>query len=178
MRLWSIQHPAAYENMRASGALRANEEYLIFGGHFKDAYLWMHEQMKKRIGPPPEGVIYPVWAWYQWEGQRKKPDMRSRARNYGDPGDIIVRLTLDVPDDQVLLSDFDGWHTVMNDAQIVAFFSDHQKTIRYSDDEELTRIFDYMNPYDDADPEDLATQATMWEIRREWVRKAEFFKVR
>ena len=29
------------------------------------------EQMIKRIGAPPEGIVYPAWAWYQWEGRRE-----------------------------------------------------------------------------------------------------------
>jgi hypothetical protein len=37
-------------------------------------YDWMVEQMRIRIGNPPPGVRYPVWAWHQWEGKRKKPD--------------------------------------------------------------------------------------------------------
>ena len=28
---------------------------------------------------PPNDVIYPVWAWYQWEGVRKRPDMRTHV---------------------------------------------------------------------------------------------------
>ena len=31
-------------------------------------------EMKGKIGKPPEGVSYPVWAWYMWEGTRKKTD--------------------------------------------------------------------------------------------------------
>ena len=63
MLLWSIQHQCAYEKMEQTGVLRADKNF-IATDWFEDSYLWMAEQMKKRIGEPPEGVIFPVWAWY------------------------------------------------------------------------------------------------------------------
>lgn len=83
MLLWSIQHKRAYEKMEQTGILRADKNF-IATDWFEDSYLWMAEQMKKRIGEPPKGVIFPVWAWYQWEGMRKRPDMRVHRRNWGE----------------------------------------------------------------------------------------------
>ena len=54
----------------------------------------------------------PIWAWYQWEGSRRKPDLR--ASGYLPKGEPGVRLELRVADDRVLLSDFDLWHYVLN----------------------------------------------------------------
>ena len=106
MLLWSIQHKRAYEKMEQTGVLRADKNF-IATDWFENSYLWMAEQMKKRIGEPPEGVIFPVWAWYQWEGMRKRPDMRVHGRNWGEKGTPVVLLTIEVPDNLVLLSDFD-----------------------------------------------------------------------
>ena len=106
MLLWSIQHKRAYEKMEQTGVLRADKNF-IAADRFEDSYLWMAEQMEKRIGEPPESVIFPVWAWYQWEGMRKRPDMRVHGRNWGEKGTPVVLLTIDVPDNLVLLSDFD-----------------------------------------------------------------------
>ena len=61
MLLWSIQHQCAYEKMEQTGVLRADKNF-IATDWFENSYLWMAEQMKKRIGEPPEGVIFPVWA--------------------------------------------------------------------------------------------------------------------
>ena len=105
MLLWSIQHQCTYEKMEQTGVLRADKNF-IATDWFEDSYLWMAEQMKKRIGEPPEGVIFPVWAWYQWEGMRKRLDMRVHGRNWGEKGTPIVLLTIEVPDNLVLLSDF------------------------------------------------------------------------
>ena len=69
MILWTIQNKLAYESMKETGVLRVDENYIL-DDLFKEPYLWMASQMKKRIGNPPEGVIFPVWAWYRWEGNR------------------------------------------------------------------------------------------------------------
>lgn len=47
--------------MEQTGVLRADKNF-IATDWFENSYLWMAEQMKKRIGEPPEGVIFPVWA--------------------------------------------------------------------------------------------------------------------
>ena len=118
MRLWTIQSKDAFNKMQKTGLLRADEEHLLFDGDLKDSYLWMSDQMSKRIGPPPSGVRFPVWAWYQWEGIRKRPDMRHHCRGSNKEEEIVL-LTIEVPDDQVLLSDFDYWHFVLNDCEMI-----------------------------------------------------------
>ena len=49
MLLWSIQHQCTYEKMEQTGVLRADKNF-IATDWFEDSYLWMAEQMKKRIG--------------------------------------------------------------------------------------------------------------------------------
>lgn len=108
MILWTIQNKLAYESMKETGVLRVDENYIL-DDLFKEPYLWMASQMKKRIGNPPEGVIFPVWAWYRWEGNRKRLDMRFHGCNWGEKGTPLVLLTIDVPEQSILLSDFDYW---------------------------------------------------------------------
>ena len=60
--LWTIQDEAAFEVFEKTGVLRADPNHLLFDGDFQDAYQWMADQMCHRIGAPPEGVQYPVWA--------------------------------------------------------------------------------------------------------------------
>ena len=43
------------------GVLRGKQEH-VDAELFKEPYEWMMEQMKKRIGNPPDGVTTPVWA--------------------------------------------------------------------------------------------------------------------
>ncbi len=178
MRLWSIQSKIAYDIMLQTGSLRADEEHLLFEGDLKESYIWMADQMKKRLGQPPEGVKFPVWAWYQWEGRRKRPDMRTHGRSWGDKGVEIVLLTLEVPDDQVLLSDFDYWHVVLNDGDLVFSFD---YDAEYPEDvkrKSWEQIFDYTCSFVGEPEHVLSTQATMWEIRKEWILRTEHFKSR
>lgn len=174
MILWTIQHQCAYENMQKTGVLRADEAHLC-DDTFLDAYDWMVSQMKARIGNPPEGVRFPVWAWYQWEGKRKRLDMRFHGRGWGEKGNPIVLLTVEVPESCVLLSDFDYWHHVLNDWDII--FPDREAAV-YSKEEKRKsweNIFDITCTFDGEQHKRLTTQATLWEIKQEWVKKAEHF---
>ncbi|MSS64734.1 DUF3841 domain-containing protein [Velocimicrobium porci] len=174
MILWTIQHRDAYEELVQKGVLRGNPMYII-EEIFKKSYVWMADQMKKRIGNPPAGVLYPVWAWYQWEGKRKRPDMRSHGRGWGEKGTPIVLLTIDVPDNCVLLSDFDYWHVVLNDGEIIF---PYDESVHYSKEQRQKsweNIFDISCSFDGDKHHILSTQATMWEIKAEWVVKVEHF---
>ena len=61
--LWTIQNEAAFDVFQKLGVLRANPSHLLFDGEFQNAYDWMTSPI-------------PVWAWYQWEGKRKRRDLR------------------------------------------------------------------------------------------------------
>lgn len=110
--LWTIQHEEAYLRMVRNGVLRADRAHLFGGDEFLVSYNWMSQQMRMRICEPPHGVQYPVWLWHTWEGKRKRPDMRKSA--YAAPNTPIVLLMVEIPDEMVLLSDFDRWNIVMN----------------------------------------------------------------
>ena len=81
---------------------------------FLEPYLWMAEQMEKRLKVPrPSQGCMPIWAWEQWEGaDRRKPDLR--AGGYLPRGVEGVRVECRLDDRRVLLSDFDLWHYVLN----------------------------------------------------------------
>ena len=174
MLLWTIQHKAAYDILLKTDRLIADEKYLLFDGQFRSSYDWLVEQMKKRIGMPPDDVKYPVWAWYQWEGARKRLDMRTH-RYGGEMGTPIVLLSIDVPDNMVLLSDFDMWHVILNDGYLPLYGKDDIEDP--SEDEKLKsweNVFcvdietDWWNA-------PKSTQATFWELKKEWVLKVEHF---
>lgn len=119
MVIWTVQDLAVWKEMERSGRYTADERYLCMPesedgpcSHSHYAYLWMVEQMKRVVGPAPKGVRYPIWAWYKRYGSPTgKPDMRACMRQHDRPQ---VRLKLDVPDWDVLISDFDDWHFALN----------------------------------------------------------------
>ena len=131
--------------------------------------------MKKRISEPPDGVQYPVWLWHTWEGNRKRPDMRRSG--YAPSGASIVLLTVDVPDEKVLLSDFDCWHAVLNGNYLATSEEDDCSHSPEEIAESWNGIFDVssVNTYYSYS---LSIQATTWEIQKEWIKKAECFTAR
>ena len=142
---------------------------------FLTAYNWMSQQMRLRVSEPPNGVQYPVWLWHTWEGERKRPDMRRSA--YAAPNTPIVLMTVEIPDKTVLLSDFDRWNIVMNEHYLAVDADDDFKHSPEEICESWSRIFDVSsaNPYYSSS---LSIQAIVWEVRKEWVKKAEFFTAR
>lgn len=174
MILWTIQHKSAYENMMETGRLIANESFMYIPDIIGNAYLWLANRMKEFIGDPPEGVRFPVWAWYQWEGLRKRPDMRSH-RFYGEKRTPIVLLTVEVPDEKVVLSDFDMWHCILNDDYLPLTIAEDKD--EFTNDEKIlswNNVFKYDIETDFWNTP-KSTQATLWEIKKEWVLNAEHF---
>jgi hypothetical protein len=110
MKLWTIQHYQAYNELIGTGALRADEDYCY--KDFRLAYDWMAWKMKHNGLLPSAGVNYPIWAWYKWKGKHKRRDIREEG--YAERGENIVQLTIEVNDKDVLLSDFDLFHYVLN----------------------------------------------------------------
>lgn len=67
----------------------------------------------RRVGEPPVGVIYPIWAWHTLDWQHEKPDFRgTEFRSYRGKH---VCIEIEISEDKVLLSDEVEWHFVLND---------------------------------------------------------------
>jgi hypothetical protein len=113
MKLWTIQNYNAYQEMLKTGILKANENYVFERDFFEPIYDWLFKEMVKRIGAPPElSIKYPIWAWYQSDGKRQKPDMRRSS--HSAKGEHVVRMTIEVDDKDVVFSDFDLYHYPLN----------------------------------------------------------------
>lgn len=200
MKLWTIQHYQAYNELIETGVLRADEDY--YYKDFRLAYNWMADKMEHNGILPSSGVNYPIWAWYKWEGKHKRRDMREAG--YAERGEKIVQLTIEVDDKDVLLSDFELFHYVLNywylpidekdDENFEREYMDHgfewkdlkdfnvqtesMKYIRTKIEKSWDRIFDL-----EKEDENLvygsnfnkSIQATFWELKYEQVIKAEIF---
>ncbi len=111
MTLWTIQTSPAWNELEKSGRLRARPCHLPEPA-WMPAYAWMTRQMRDRIGPPPDHDCQALWAWYRWNGPRRRPDLR--CSGHLAKGEEGVRLELECSADRVLLSDFSLWHYVLN----------------------------------------------------------------
>jgi len=182
MRLVTVQDKAAYDALCEKGILRCNPELAdwLRDNNFRAAYNWLVGQMKLRVGKPPRGVSYPIWAWYLLDGKPAKADLRRiEFNNYRGENYI---LTVEVPDKQVLLSDEEAWHYVLNDwflndaknevdhDKLKARFNalpsyEKQKTRKKS----WEKIFDITSFENDWFRRGCYVQATFWELRKEQV---------
>jgi hypothetical protein len=71
----------------------------------------MRNEMAARV--PGFSGEYPVWAWVE------SPVGRLRhAGGWGNIGERMVLLILDVPVERVLRSSFHAWHAVLNDTPL------------------------------------------------------------
>ena len=114
MRLWMIAEHTLWERLQIEGSLLVDPART--DRDFRPAYDWMRGQMARRI--PGYCGGYPWWAWVQCDPARARPDLRARENHYFAPGTPSVRLELDLPDAEVLASDFDLWHCVLNNGYL------------------------------------------------------------
>lgn len=98
-----------------------------FNNHFKDSYDFMWEVMNERLGKcMDEEVIYPIWVWYRYRGRRMptkchdKEELKCAKKNHIN----IYRIDLDVEKKDILLSDFDMWHVLLNGGVVKEFEND------------------------------------------------------
>ena len=191
MRLWTMQYRHVLDILEKDGVYRTDES-LIDMPEFLSAYDWLCDKLEAK-STRPENVQYPVWAWFRFNSKEKKPDLRHNC--YGHRGDEMVCIELEIPDEYVLLSDFDLWHFVLNKWFLPdCFYPDYG----YEDDEKhdawlksLTpeqqeierekswnRIFDIIPFENDWIAKGQYVQAVFWEIRKEWVVKTQNFIAR
>lgn len=140
-KYWTIQHLDAWHRALKVGYIEGDNNHIAFED-FDASYNWMKEQMKNDITNYRNEQ--PVWLWL------KKPDMRYSGHH--NPSTNIVRLTLQLNEEDVLVSDFEKWHCVLNDE----FCSDSEieddkfkngkSTI--TKEESWIRIFDFNRTHD------------------------------
>ena len=185
MILWTIQPLEVYKQIQEIGVYHCDFEK-SFLNDCRDQYDWLVRQMKRRIGDPPEGVSYPVWAWYMWEGVRKKPDLRRERWGNGWKGERFACMEIDVPEDKVVLSDFDSWsiillHGLLSDSEeentrledeYNSLPEEQKKTYR---DRNWERAFELSYVDNDWVHRGDSIQATFWELRKEDIRRVRFF---
>ncbi len=118
LTLWTIQPLTWYENLLHDKIIVADKSKIDEEFFFEYAYQWIAQQMINKIGNPSVNQdLLPIWAWYQYQGiNKKRPDLRHSGHlKKGTKG---VRIEFVKPSNQVLLSDFDLWHSVLNNYYI------------------------------------------------------------
>ncbi|WMJ22919.1 DUF3841 domain-containing protein [Paludicola sp. MB14-C6] len=184
--IWTIQRLDVLNELEKFGVYNVREENIIWESSDTDAlraYDWICQEMNNRISVPPTGVKYPIWAWYSWEGKRKKSN--KRRKGYAERGTPVVLITLDIPDQKVLLSDFDLWHYALNHWYLPTSEEDNAN---FESQEEMQKedliqkswqhIFDISSKYTEyicTNPNKKWIQATFWELKSDNIISIEKF---
>ena len=178
MRVWTVQDKAAYDDLCEKGVLRCDptSAELLTMDEFRRAYDWLVSEMKVRVGEPPEGVRYPIWAWYLLSGKNVKPDLR-RTEFRGFVGENYV-LEAEIPDQSVLLSDEIEWHFVLNNWYFPYAPDDDEEAIESEDEwfdglppqeQERVKRESWKGVFDEARCPWNFVQATFWELQKDQI---------
>lgn len=182
MTLWTVRPASDYEILERDGVYRTDPT--LVDEHRLTAYYWIAGELAKRTPPPPD-VVLPVWAWYHAHGaKRPKPDLRQSG--HLPKGKSGVRIEFTIPTEMVLLSNFDGWHSVLNDWCFSLTDEEYEhyeclaQTLPPNEFHQIKqqtwqKIFDLtLIP----DPAIYEIQAVFWELRLDWVQQVDFFTAR
>nr|WP_308695504.1 DUF3841 domain-containing protein [uncultured Stomatobaculum sp.] len=186
MILWTSQEEAVYNELLKTGVYRCDLNLSPMKDCRKQ-YDWLVRQMKQRIGPPPEQVTYPVWALYQQDGKHRKPDLRRERWAVGCNGERFACLEIEIPDRDVLLSDFDAWCMLLSDflisdteqegccleAQYEALSPSEKRRMKEKNRERVFNLSPLNNGWS---RRGYYIQANFWELRLEQVRDVRFFR--
>lgn len=189
MRIWTIQSNEVIDIIEKNGEYicdPAKDSAILC---FWDAYIWMCIQMDKKKIYHPEKCLLPIWGWYRREFKNKKPDLRFGG--YAKRGTKCVCIELEIPDEDVLLSDFYAWHSVLNNSPFIdketeeeweAEFDriDALSPVRYEEEklQSWQKIFDIESVENSFMKKGCYVQATFWKIKKEYIKKVQYFTAR
>jgi hypothetical protein len=193
MILWTIQNMAAWEQLQRKGVLRGDGRRVP--PYHRHAYRWMSDQMHLRL--PLHHIRFPLWGWYQWQGiERRRPDLRSSG--HLAKGLLGVRIEFELPEDSVLLSDFDSWHSVLNRCYLSINEQEDESFVHELERAGVEQGWPYPEPFhlrvvsiwqrifnlEAGDVEwwgplsERSIQATFWELTVLQIRRVDIFKAR
>lgn len=189
MKLWTIQPVEVMDIINTTGIFRCDEDKSDNFKDFHDAYLWLVKQMDARNIKHPSGVELPLWAWHTRNWEHKKPDLRNIG--YGIPGEQYVCIEFEIDDKEVLLSDYNTWHYVLN----CSWFDDSTNEKEFNEKHEWfdklppkkkaelrekswQKIFNVEPNHTDWNKNGEYIQATFWELRKDMITNVRYFKAR
>lgn len=165
----------------AAGAGRLYASWERVDPDFARAYRWMVAQMAARgldTGGNP-----PFWAWHSYGRWGKRVDLRTFYQIKP-----VLRLTLEVPDQLVLLNDYEFWHDVLGNSHISTSEAEYDRLEVLEDSGKLDqtvkeatwqRIFDltqWGDPNWIGNKDEPYIQACMPWFEHAWIRKVERFE--
>ena len=190
MKLWTIQPIKVIEILETKGYYLCDiskSEYCN-NNEFVKAYEWMVSMMDERgILRPQENVSFPIWAWHTRDWKQKRPDYILTEFVQTKDG-MMVCIELEVPDSQVLLSDYNLWNFVLNDiwlddSQCESDWEEKQKwyNMQMPEVQKMTkrdswkRIFDLRPLCTEWREVGRDIQGVFWKLKRDMIMKKYYF---
>lgn len=180
LTLWSRQHRRVLETLQQSGVYHVKKAFIIkkyadVADIMLHAYHWYVHQAQQ-IVPRPEGAEFPVWL--------------STDPLYETPFEDSVLLKVEVQQDLAILFERAKWNRILNLAYLPQDDRDlhaHQHTLERSGIQNETDLFltpfyprlkqkvktSWQRLFLPSEEPRHAYQATLWELRQEWVRVVE-----
>lgn len=110
IRLYTIQHIEVLEKVLKKGTYSPITKY-IYDESFVNAYNWLYQASRKKNKNWKSKR--PIWCW------TKRPDLRSyryiRDSRLNNRKQKMVLLELKIPKKNIVLTDFEKWHFILNE---------------------------------------------------------------
>lgn len=184
--LWTRQVPQVWHTLEVHGTYCCKEEFIrqkndTISDYYLELYRWYTREARKYL-PIPENAPYPIW-------------LSLDEAMMLQPAENTVILKLEIPEDKVLLCNYDAWGYRVNYWYVPADKADEEKHRKemamyglHSDDELInshkgsfypqlrskiqrswSRVFTQTNVSRDM------LVATTWELRKEWVKEVRLY---
>lgn len=189
MKIWTFQDPEVCKIIRQIGIYYPDKNKCDERNcypQFEYAYQWITDQMAKKIKPRNNIDPVPIFGWYTQNGKPGVTNLKLPMNQYQQ--DMIL-LELDIPDNEIVLSDYALWFDVLNNVSCIPAKTEREaKTRDFIHYKGITKLFpkkyqvlkekSWENIFCDAFTEKVDTswrrygfdiQATFWEIRSDMI---------
>lgn len=179
MVLWTVQSVEVYKEILQKGCYTCKKSNTNIDKDFMNSYGYISEQMRCIIGSENTEELYPIWAWYKWDGKNKQPNLKHMG--YSGNKKEYVLLQIEKDDRDVLLSDFDLWHYVLNNEYYIEETNENtydEKMAKYerlSEEEKQREKVNSWNSIFHIEKSEYI-QAAFWRLNIKDIKKVKFFK--
>lgn len=180
VKLWTRQHKNVLAELEKHGVYRVKKEYIMgkmdsISDYYLNLYEWYGRNAAKLV-PRPKDVTYPIW-------------LSTSSEVMLQPTEDTVILVIEVDRKDVIYTDMNKWGYVVNYFYLPTDSEDekrHNKELeKYGITSESSLITgnkgnfypllknkiikSWERLFDPFDEKGTFTQATIWEIRKEWI---------
>lgn len=137
-------------------------------------YKWMFEKLSS---PLKKSGTAPVWCWQKWNDRSDAPDLRYAG--HAPRGTRCCRMEMEVPEEHVLLSQFEMWCWVLNGWNIIKN-EKQREAPPFSLEESWMNIFDleFGSEFMWGKKQNRSIQAIIPCIKPEWIIRMKIFIAR